>query len=102
MPNFRSERRRMMLRHVIAVEAAAVVSLRDLQPVGIELAERHVRLIDMVENAELQIGTASNDAPPRDSRRSRCGRKPPRSSAGRHRAGRAARPTDRYGRKCRT
>ena len=41
-----------MLGDVIAVEARAVVGLGEPQPVGVELAERHARVVDVVEDAE--------------------------------------------------
>ena len=41
-----------MLGEVIAVEAGAVVGLDQLQPVGVELAERHARVVHVVEHAE--------------------------------------------------
>ena len=48
-----------MLGDVIAVEARAVVGLGDGQPVGVELAERHARVVDVVEDAEFHAAPAS-------------------------------------------
>ena len=49
----------MVLGDVIAVEARAVIGLGDGQPVGIELAERHPRVVDVVEDAEFHTALVS-------------------------------------------
>ena len=47
-----AEWRRVVLGDVIAVEAGAIVGLGDGQPLGVKLAKRHARVVDMVEDAE--------------------------------------------------
>ena len=54
-----AERRRVMFGDVIAVEAGAIVSLGDGQPLGVELAERHARVVDVVEDAEFHAPPVS-------------------------------------------
>ncbi len=56
-----------MLGDVIAVEARAVIGLGDGEPVGVELAERHARVVDVVEDAEFHLYAshrARNDVMP--------------------------------------
>ena len=50
----------MVLGEMIAVEARAIVSLGEGQPVGIELAERHARVVDVVEDAEFHATAPSH------------------------------------------
>ena len=50
-----AERRRMVLGNVVAVEACAVVGFGDGEPVGIELAKRHARVVNVVEYAEFHF-----------------------------------------------
>ena len=50
-----AKRRRMVLGDVIAVKTGAVVSLRDGEPVGIQLAKRHARVVDVVEYSEFHL-----------------------------------------------
>ena len=57
-----------MLGDVIAVEAGAVVGLGDGQPVGVELAERHARVVDVVEDAEFHLSTQAINVMPGHSR----------------------------------
>ena len=42
----------MVLGEVIAVDAGAVIGFGQREPVGIKLAERHARIVHVVEYAE--------------------------------------------------
>ena len=48
----KAERRRVVLGGVIRVEAAAIVGLDQLEPLLVEIAQRQVVAIEMVEHAE--------------------------------------------------
>ena len=50
-----AERRRVVLRQVIGVEAGAVIRLDQLQAALIERAERLVAPVEMIENAEVEL-----------------------------------------------
>ena len=51
----RAQRRRVVLGDVVAVEARAVVGLGNLELVGVELAEWHACIVDVVEYAEFHF-----------------------------------------------
>ncbi len=42
----------MMLGEVIAVDSGAIIGLRQRQPIGVKLAERHAGMVHVIENAE--------------------------------------------------
>jgi hypothetical protein len=41
-----------MFGDVVTIEAGAVIGLGDGHPVGIELTERHTRIVDVIEDSE--------------------------------------------------
>ena len=48
-----AERRRVMFGEVVGVDARAIISLDQAQPVLVMLAERQTRMVQMIEYAEL-------------------------------------------------
>jgi len=46
------ERRRVVLGRVIGVEAAAIVGFDDLEPLLVEIVQREIIAVEVIENAE--------------------------------------------------
>ena len=53
-----------MLGEVIAPDAGAVIGFDQLEPVGIKLAERHARVVHVIEHAEFHAASRRVDHGP--------------------------------------